>query len=489
MKVDSDLIAFVFADRLGDGLRSLTDSTCVALLPIAGKPLIQYTLEDLAMAGIREAVVFVSEHADKIEEQLGDGTRLGVRLSYALTRGQEAPGELLWRYCDEPPKRLLAVRGDVLRSNCVAEFLDAAWGQSQSSVMGHISGGPCGLCLGTDMRVLRHLDWTDVDQESAPLSTKVCLKNATYSAIDSPPAYYRANLMVVTGHFDGLELPGRPKREGLVVGPGSEVEPESLRVGHAVVGERCRIHPDAKLNGPVVIGDDVFIDRDATITKSVIQSGTYVGVGVDVRHAIVDGDQITRIDHDIVHRVTDGFLLAKMKETSTRRVSTGFHRSLGLVVLALSLPLWPIAAALSVGDKPRSPMRTIRMVSNKRDLATTDKTGIRHFAAWQWNTRVPVLRNLPLLLAVVAGHLRLVGVRPRVEISASHGGYADFPVAADSPAGLLGPAQIDVSPTAPEEELLLNEMHYSRARSWLADTGLILRGAGTLIRARTWRPS
>ena len=60
MKVDSDLIAFVFADRLGDGLRSLTDSTCVALLPIAGKPLIQYTLEDLAMAGIREAVVFVS---------------------------------------------------------------------------------------------------------------------------------------------------------------------------------------------------------------------------------------------------------------------------------------------------------------------------------------------------------------------------------------------------------------------------------------------
>jgi NDP-sugar pyrophosphorylase family protein len=489
MKIDSELVAFVFADRVGDGLRPMTDSTCVALLPVAGKPLIQYTLEDLAMAGIRDTVIFVSEHADKIEEQLGDGTRLGVRLSYALTRGQESPHELLWRYCDQSPKRFLAVRGDVLRSNCVAEFLDAARERSQPNVMGQISGGPCGLCLGTDMRILRHLDWLEVEPEPVPASAKVCLKNAAYSAIESPAAYYRANLMVVSGHFQGLELPGRPKREGLVVGPGSEVELESLRVGRAVVGERCRIHPDAELNGPVVIGDDVFIDRNATVTKSVIQSGTYVGVDVDVRHAIVDGDQITRIDHDVVHRVTDGFLLAEMKETSTRRISAAFHRSLGLLVLALSLPLWPIAAALSVRDTPSSPTRSIRMASNKREQGTGERTGVRHFTAWQWSTSVPVLRNLPLLLAVVAGHLRLVGIRPRAEASASLGGYRELSVPAESAAGLLGPAQIDVSPTAPEEELLLNEMHYARARSWLVDTGLILRGACTLVRARAWRPS
>ena len=45
MKVDSDLVAFVFADRVGDTMTPLTDSTCLALLPVAGKPLIDHGLD------------------------------------------------------------------------------------------------------------------------------------------------------------------------------------------------------------------------------------------------------------------------------------------------------------------------------------------------------------------------------------------------------------------------------------------------------------
>jgi lipopolysaccharide/colanic/teichoic acid biosynthesis glycosyltransferase len=127
------------------------------------------------------------------------------------------------------------------------------------------------------------------------------------------------------------------------------------------------------------------------------------------------------------------------------------------------------------------------MVSNKREHGIGSEPEARQFTAWQWNTRAPVLRNLPLLLAVVAGHLRLVGVRPRS--TPSDPGHQALCLPADSPAGLLGPAQIDVSPSAPEEEVLLNEMHYARARSWLGDMGVILRGAGALVSARAWRPA
>jgi NDP-sugar pyrophosphorylase family protein len=487
MNDNSELTAFVFADRTGDTLAPLTESICVALLPVAGKPLIQYTLEDLATAGIRKAVVFVSEHADKVEEQLGDGTRLGVQLSYALTRGQEPPEELLWRYCDELPHTFLAVRGDVLRSRCIAEFLEIARELPQSSAFGHIAGGPCGLCLAADTRPVRHLGWADSDRESATAGTKVPLKNAAYSAIDSPGAYYRANLMAVSSRYKGLALPGRPKGTDLLVGPGSKIELDNLVVGRALVGERCRIHPDARLNGPVVIGDDTFIDRGATVTKSVILPGTYVGVGVDVRHAIVEGNRITRIDHDVVHRVTDGFLLAEMKQTSAGRIDAVSHRLLGLVLLALSLPLWLVAAAASLRDTPKAPIRTVRMVSNKREHGIGGEPHTREFTALQWNTRAPVLRNLPLLLAVVAGHLRLVGIRPIDTSSGS--GHEGLSLPVNSPAGLLGPAQVNLSPTAPEEEVLLNEMHYARARSWLGDMGVILRGAGALLSARAWRPA
>ena len=184
----SDLTAFVFADRRGDTLEPLTDSICVALLPVAGKPLIQYTLEDLATAGIRKAVVFVSEHADKVEEQLGDGTRLGVQLSYALSRGQERPEELLWRYCDQLPHTFLAVRGDVLRSRCIAAFLETARELPEPSAFGHIAGSPCGVCLATDTRPVRHLGWASSERESTPVGARVTLKGAAYSAIDSPGA-------------------------------------------------------------------------------------------------------------------------------------------------------------------------------------------------------------------------------------------------------------------------------------------------------------
>jgi hypothetical protein len=235
MNENSDLIAFVFADRAGDALEPLTDSTCVALLPVAGKP--------------------------KVEALLGDGTRLGVQLSYALTRGQEAPEELLWRYCDELPPSFLAVRGDVLRSRCIAEFLDTARELPLSSAYGHIAGGPCGLCLAADTQPVRHLGWSDSARKSAPLGAKVSLEDAAYSVIDSLGAYYRANLMVASGRFKGLVLPGRSEDTNLAIGPASEVEPDSLVVGRAVIGERCRIHPDARLNGPVVIGDDAFVIR------------------------------------------------------------------------------------------------------------------------------------------------------------------------------------------------------------------------------------
>lgn len=67
----------------GERMRPLTDACPKPLLPVAGKPLIQWHLERLAAAGFREVVINLSWLGEQIAAALGDGTRHGVRIQYS----------------------------------------------------------------------------------------------------------------------------------------------------------------------------------------------------------------------------------------------------------------------------------------------------------------------------------------------------------------------------------------------------------------------
>lgn len=73
----------ILAAGRGERLRPLTDSIPKALVPAGGKPLLEWHLERLAASGCREAVINVSHLAGQIVEQVGDGARFGLRISYS----------------------------------------------------------------------------------------------------------------------------------------------------------------------------------------------------------------------------------------------------------------------------------------------------------------------------------------------------------------------------------------------------------------------
>lgn len=60
--------AMIFAAGLGTRLKPLTDTLPKALVPVCGKPLIEYVARKLLAAGIDEAVVNIHYFADKVEE-------------------------------------------------------------------------------------------------------------------------------------------------------------------------------------------------------------------------------------------------------------------------------------------------------------------------------------------------------------------------------------------------------------------------------------
>lgn len=76
--------AMILAAGRGSRLRPLTDTIPKPLVPLCGKPLIEYHIEKLAQAGVTEVVINHAWLGHKIEQVLGNGARWGVTIHYSV---------------------------------------------------------------------------------------------------------------------------------------------------------------------------------------------------------------------------------------------------------------------------------------------------------------------------------------------------------------------------------------------------------------------
>jgi dTDP-glucose pyrophosphorylase len=76
--------AVIMAGGEGRRLRPLTESTPKPLVEVGGKPLVELMIERLRRAGMMDITIALHHKSELIRERLGDGSRLGVRIDYAL---------------------------------------------------------------------------------------------------------------------------------------------------------------------------------------------------------------------------------------------------------------------------------------------------------------------------------------------------------------------------------------------------------------------
>ena len=120
------MYALIIAGGEGERLRPLTSDRPKAMIPVAGRPIIEHQLEWLHAGGVNDAVLLFGYRADVLKEYVGDGRRFGVNVQYTV---EEEPlgrgGAMREGYGLVPPgeRQVVACNGDILTNQPLAEII------------------------------------------------------------------------------------------------------------------------------------------------------------------------------------------------------------------------------------------------------------------------------------------------------------------------------------------------------------------------------
>jgi dTDP-glucose pyrophosphorylase len=117
-------LVVIMAGGLGMRLRPLTETIPKPMLSVAGKPMVQHTVEALRSEGFSHFVMSLNYLGEQIEQHFGDGADFGVNISYVTEKeplGTAGALSLISQTLIDP---VVVVNGDVLLLAKISAMLD-----------------------------------------------------------------------------------------------------------------------------------------------------------------------------------------------------------------------------------------------------------------------------------------------------------------------------------------------------------------------------
>jgi mannose-1-phosphate guanylyltransferase / phosphomannomutase len=430
----------LFADRDGAAFGPLGARIVPALLPLAGVPVLEHALEALVRAGRR---------APEIERRFGKGIRWGIALEIVRREDGETTGDVLRRLEPRLDGETIVVRGDVGVHAALGEFLRKVDGARGPIVAGLLGGRPAGVWRLLPGALKKKdfprepgaAEWTaDGDHAALPLTEGPVL-------LEGVASYYRADRAAAGA---------------------------SSTTGAPALSDRATVDGGAELQGATTVAEEAIVLSEARLSGVSVLPRTAIPPGLALENAIVSGNLVV----DAATGATS--LLTDRLPASEKNASSSSNRGLGLVALALSFPLWPVAALWSAIANAGHATRPVTLSGN----APGGGGGRAAFSTFQFETAVPVLRDLPLLVAVVSGRLALSGVTPLTP--AEEAGLREpwEKVRNEAPVGVLSLARLAAPASAPPEVARLVDSFWARTR-----TPLLGRALSALFSTHGWTAS
>lgn len=317
--------AMVMAAGLGTRLKPLTYEVPKPILPVGNRPVLEQILRLLAKHGFNQVVANLHWFPDTIQGPLGDGSQLGIELTYSME--QELLGtaggvrNVRDFFGDEP---FLVLAGDALTDVDLRTLADAhaandgvatlavkrvrdtsEYGVIITSDDGRIQGfqekpdpaealSDLANCMmyAFDPAIFDHFpDKPDPDFAldvfpallEGDIPFHVHEVDGYWNDVGSLPEYVQGNLDAVEG-LVGIDL------KGTIVGPtqgADHIGPQVAISGKVLVDEDSFARAGTRIDGPCVVGSGVRIGKNARIRNSVLLPGAQVPADAVVANAII----------------------------------------------------------------------------------------------------------------------------------------------------------------------------------------------------------
>ena len=126
LKGDVTMKALILAAGKGTRLRPITDYIPKPMVPLHGKPLLEWVLLHLISYGIRDYIFAVSYFAEQIENYFNDGERWGVQMEYSYGAAPAGKAGEVWRARKllGNEEQYLVVPGDTIMHLDYSEFIE-----------------------------------------------------------------------------------------------------------------------------------------------------------------------------------------------------------------------------------------------------------------------------------------------------------------------------------------------------------------------------
>jgi mannose-1-phosphate guanylyltransferase / phosphomannomutase len=320
--------AVVMAGGEGSRLRPLTIRRPKPMVPIAGKPVMEHILNLLKRHGITEVVITVQYLASNIEDYFGNGSQLGMRITYSREDVPLGTAGSVKNAEEQLTEPFLVISGDALtdynltslvkyhqEKKSLATLLLAhvhnplEYGVIITNEDGHISqflekpswGEVFSDTINTGIYVLDPQVFSyfeknkqfDFSQELFPMMLKkgdpiygYVASEGYWCDVGNLSEYMRANADALQGNVD-IEIPAKNIGGNIWCEEGVEISEDAQLYGPIYFAHDCKIRPGAIIHGPSTIGHYSIIDERAQVDRSIVWNNSYIGERAELRGALV----------------------------------------------------------------------------------------------------------------------------------------------------------------------------------------------------------
>lgn len=333
----------ILAAGQGTRVRPLTRDLPKPMVPILGKPVMEYLIEHLARHNIKEILINVAYHHQRIEEYFGDGSRWGVEIGYSY-EGVREHGDIYPRPLGSAGgmrkiqdfsgffnETTLVLCGDALIDlDITAAIAEHKAKGAIASVVGMevpmADVQAYGVVVADENQqiqsfqekpkpseALSNLASTgiyifepevidlvppktvyDIGSELFPMlvaeKRPFYVQNRPFQWIDIGRVsdYWSVLQRVIRGEITNMKMPGTEIRPEIWVGLNTSVAWDEITIkGPVYIGSGARIEPGATIIGPAWIGPGCVIRSGAKITRSVIFEYTRIAADMHFNEMIV----------------------------------------------------------------------------------------------------------------------------------------------------------------------------------------------------------